>query len=157
MPIAHAPLPASSLEDSTAFYLTALAPLGYSTFMQLGNTTGLNAEYDGPDFWLHKCPKSDAAKPWKTHVAFKGKSKKAVREFHAAALKAGGRVNGAPGERPHYTKGYYAAYVLDLDGNTIECVYYQPWWLSAVQIASKVLGLLAVGGVAWWVGKGGFV
>lgn len=70
--------------------------------------------------------------------------------------KAGGKDNGAPGERPHYTKGYYAAYVLDLDGNNVECVYYQPLWLSAVQIGPKVVGAIAVAGVAWWVGKGGF-
>jgi hypothetical protein len=47
--------------------------------------------------------------------------------------KAGAKDNGKPGERD-YTKGYYAAYLLDLEGNNIECLYYQPWWLSMCPI-----------------------
>jgi hypothetical protein len=47
--------------------------------------------------------------------------------------------------------------VLDLDGNNVECVYYQPFWLSAVQIGPKVVGAVAVACAAWWVGKGGFL
>jgi catechol 2,3-dioxygenase-like lactoylglutathione lyase family enzyme len=89
MPIAHVSLPVASLEASTAFYLSALAPLGYSKFMQLSNTVGLNAKFDGPDFWLSKCPEADTTVPVsvsKTHVAFRGNSKKAVRDFYAAAL-----------------------------------------------------------------------
>ena len=71
--------------------------------------------------------------------------------------KAGGKDNGPPGERPQYTKGYYAAYVLDLDGNNVECVYYQPLWLSAVHAAPMVIGAVIVGGVAWWAGKRGWL
>jgi len=66
--------------------------------------------------------------------------------------KAGGKDNGKPGERD-YTKGYYAAYVLDLDDNNIECLYYQPLWLSAIQAAPSVVGAVVVAGVAWWGGK----
>jgi hypothetical protein len=69
--------------------------------------------------------------------------------------KAGGKDNGKPGERD-YTKGYYAAYVLDLDGNNIECLYYQPLWLSALQVAPSVVGAVVVAGVAWWGGKQGW-
>jgi hypothetical protein len=47
--------------------------------------------------------------------------------------KAGAKDNGKPGERS-YTKGYYAAYLLDLEGNNVECLYYQPWWLSRCPI-----------------------
>jgi len=54
--------------------------------MRLENATGLNAKYDSPDFWLSKCPKSTSAETRKVHVAFKGKSKKEVREFYQAAL-----------------------------------------------------------------------
>jgi hypothetical protein len=68
--------------------------------------------------------------------------------------KAGAKDNGAPGER-NYTKGYYAAFVLDLDGNNIECVCYQPWWLSLLEVAPTVIGAVAVGGVAWFAGKSG--
>ncbi len=50
--------------------------------------------------------------------------------------KAGGKDNGKPGERK-YTKGYYAAYILDLEGNNVECLYYQPWWLSEIFLFSS--------------------
>ena len=56
------------------------------------------------------------------HVAFIAPSKHAVDEFYTAGIAAGGRDNGAPGPRPNYGK-YYAAFVLDPDGNNIEAVY----------------------------------
>jgi catechol 2,3-dioxygenase-like lactoylglutathione lyase family enzyme len=55
------------------------------------------------------------------HLAFQAPDRETVRRFHAAALAAGGRNNGAAGER-HYHPGYYAAFVLDPDGNNIEVV-----------------------------------
>ena len=57
------------------------------------------------------------------HLAFQTDSREQVGRFHAAALAAGGRDNGAPGER-RYHPGYYAAFVLDPDGNNIEAVYH---------------------------------
>ncbi len=59
----------------------------------------------------------------RAHLAFQGKSREVVERFHEAALGAGGRDNGKPGERP-YHPGYYAAFVLDPDGNNIEVVYH---------------------------------
>ncbi|MFJ6025813.1 VOC family protein [Brevundimonas sp. NPDC092305] len=59
------------------------------------------------------------------HLAFQAKDRAAVEAFHAAGLKAGGTDNGAPGERP-YHPGYYAAFLLDPDGNNIEAVYHGP-------------------------------
>jgi hypothetical protein len=55
-----------------------------------------------------------------------------VDAFYAAALEAGGIDNGAPGYRPQYDKGHYAAFVLDLDGNNIEAVYREPKTEEAV-------------------------
>ena len=55
------------------------------------------------------------------HVAFSGDDDD-IRRFHADATAAGYRSNGEPGERPTYHDGYYAAYVLDPDGNNIEIV-----------------------------------
>ncbi len=69
--------------------------------------------------------------------------------------KAGATCNGPPGER-NYTKGYYAAFVLDLDGNNIECVHWQPLWLTMVQKAPIVAGAVAVGALSWWAGKQGW-
>jgi len=57
------------------------------------------------------------------HLALQSESRDQVARFHAAALAAGGRDNGAPGER-RYHPGYYGAFVLDPDGNNIEAVYH---------------------------------
>jgi catechol 2,3-dioxygenase-like lactoylglutathione lyase family enzyme len=67
------------------------------------------------------------------HLAFQVPSRDIVQRFHAAALGAGGRDNGPPGERP-YHPGYYAAYVFDPDGNNIEAVHHGPGTRSADSI-----------------------
>lgn len=59
------------------------------------------------------------------HLAFQAKDRAMVEAFHAAGLAAGGRDNGAPGERP-YHPGYYAAFLIDPDGNNIEAVFHGP-------------------------------
>jgi catechol 2,3-dioxygenase-like lactoylglutathione lyase family enzyme len=59
----------------------------------------------------------------RVHLAFQAKDKAAVDAFHKAALATGGKDNGAPGERP-YHPGYYAAFVIDPDGNNIEAVFH---------------------------------
>jgi flavin-dependent dehydrogenase len=65
------------------------------------------------------------------HVAFQAKDRATVDAFYRAALEHGGKDNGAPGERAHYHPGYYAAFVLDPDGNNIEAVYHGPAERSA--------------------------
>ena len=69
----------------------------------------------------------------RTHFAFQAKSREAVEKFHAAALTAGGRDNGKPGERP-YHPDYYAAFVIDPDGNNIEAVFHGPAKKSAESV-----------------------
>jgi catechol 2,3-dioxygenase-like lactoylglutathione lyase family enzyme len=79
---------------------------------------------------------SDAAQgalTGRVHLAFQGKSREVVDRFHQAALAAGGRDNGAPGERP-YHPGYYGAFVLDPDGNNIEVVFHGPAKYSAESV-----------------------
>jgi lactoylglutathione lyase len=66
----------------------------------------------------------------RTHLAFQGKSRDMVERFYEAAVAAGGRDNGAPGERA-YHPGYFGAFVLDPDGNNIEVVYHGPARKSA--------------------------
>ena len=61
----------------------------------------------------------------RVHLAFQARDRAMVNRFYRAVLAAGGRDNGAPGERP-YHPGYYAAFVLDPDGNNIEAVYHGP-------------------------------
>ncbi len=67
------------------------------------------------------------------HLAFQAADAAAVQAFHAAGLEAGGRDNGAPGERP-YHPGYYAAFLLDPDGNNIEAVYHGEAERSAASV-----------------------
>ena len=65
------------------------------------------------------------------HIAFQAKDRAMVDAFHEAGLKAGGKDNGKPGEREKYHPGYYAAFLLDPDGNNIEVVFHGPAKKSA--------------------------
>ncbi len=67
------------------------------------------------------------------HLAFQTDGEEAVRRFHAAAIAAGGRDNGPPGERS-YHPGYYGAFVLDPDDNNVEAVYHGPVRRSAPSV-----------------------
>jgi catechol 2,3-dioxygenase-like lactoylglutathione lyase family enzyme len=67
------------------------------------------------------------------HLAFQAKDHAMVDAFHAAGLTAGGKDNGAPGERP-YHPGYYAAFLLDPNGNNIEAVHHGPATRSAASV-----------------------
>jgi catechol 2,3-dioxygenase-like lactoylglutathione lyase family enzyme len=58
------------------------------------------------------------------HIAFAAADREAVDAFHSVAVEAGYRDNGPPGERPVYHRGYYGAYVLDPDDNTVEAVFH---------------------------------
>jgi catechol 2,3-dioxygenase-like lactoylglutathione lyase family enzyme len=69
----------------------------------------------------------------RTHVAFQAQHRAMVNDFYKAALANGGKDNGAPGERP-YHPGYYAAFVLDPDGNNIEAVYHGEGKRSAASV-----------------------
>lgn len=113
------------IERSRRFYLAALAPLGLSVQMEAtpdqteagGTAIGFGKDGD-PFFWIGDNERVGEG----THVAFAADDHAAVDAFHAAALGAGGRDNGAPGPRPHYGPDYYAAFVLDPDGVNVEAV-----------------------------------
>jgi catechol 2,3-dioxygenase-like lactoylglutathione lyase family enzyme len=117
--IAHTTLPISNYRKSKAFYSDVLGTLGYHNNMQFGQSAGFN-DGKNTDFWISK-----EKKVVPTHLAFQAKSRKQVEAFHKAALAAGGKDNGGPGYRD-YSPGYYAAFVLDPDGNNIEAVWYDP-------------------------------
>ena len=115
--IDHLKLHVRDVERSRAFYAEALAPLGYrAMFEPAPGVVGFGA--DRPDFWVALDPEATGV----AHVAFGVDSTAAVDAFHAAALDAGGRDNGAPGPRPQYHPRYYGAFVLDPDGNNVEAV-----------------------------------
>ena len=126
--IDHVGFPVSDYERSKAFYLKALAPLGYSLIMEVGGehteskspAAGFGA--DGkPDFWIG----GEGGLKGVLHIAIATKDRTAVDAFHRAALAAGGKDNGAPGLRPQYHPSYYGAFVLDPDGNNVEAVCHQ--------------------------------
>jgi predicted lactoylglutathione lyase len=94
----------------------------------------------GGDFWYDElfvsAQESSAAQgklTGRTHLAFQAASREMVDLFHKAAIAGGGKPNGAPGER-HYHAGYYAAFVLDPDGNNIEAVFHGPARRSAPSV-----------------------
>jgi catechol 2,3-dioxygenase-like lactoylglutathione lyase family enzyme len=117
----HVILNVRNLARSRAFYEAALAPLGYQVVMAHPEGVGFG-EGGKPDFWIAlREPVHD-----KVHVAFHCKRRKAVDDFHAAALAAGGTDNGKPGLREHYHPSYYGAFVFDPDGNNIEAVCHDP-------------------------------
>jgi catechol 2,3-dioxygenase-like lactoylglutathione lyase family enzyme len=117
----HITLQVSDYRRSKQFYASALKPLGYELAMESGESGGFGK--DGkPDFWIAQ---GAATKP-AVHVAFASTDRLTVDAFHRAALAAGARNNGAPGLRPDYHPNYYAAFVLDPDGNNIEAVCHRP-------------------------------
>ena len=83
---------------------------------------------DHPRFWIGVPEQLDAAAnaTGGAHISFEAKRRKDVDAFHAAALKAGGKDNGAPGLRPHYHPNYYGAFAFDPDGNKIEACSHHP-------------------------------
>ena len=106
---------------SKEFYTKALAPLGIAVVMEYEDWIGMGR--DGrPQFWFGGG--DQGAGP--IHLAFTARNREEVRAFHAAALKAGGTDNGAPGLRPHYHPDYYGAFVLDPDGHNMEAVCHAP-------------------------------
>jgi class 3 adenylate cyclase/catechol 2,3-dioxygenase-like lactoylglutathione lyase family enzyme len=121
--IDHVHLRVRDLEASKRFYSAALEALG----------SHLGGEGDGY-FWADELFVSDDSKPTaRLHLAFQARDRDAVHRFYEAALAAGGRDNGNPGERG-YHPDYYAAYVLDPDGNNVEAVHHGPATRSAESI-----------------------
>jgi catechol 2,3-dioxygenase-like lactoylglutathione lyase family enzyme len=113
--IDHVHLRVRDLEASKGFYRAVLEALGHGL-------TDVGEGYFSSDELFA----SDDGEPTgNLHLAFQARDRHTVDIFHEAALAAGGRDNGRPGER-HYHPGYYAAYVLDPDGNNVEAVYHGP-------------------------------
>jgi membrane-associated phospholipid phosphatase/catechol 2,3-dioxygenase-like lactoylglutathione lyase family enzyme len=118
----HIGLDVSDYPRSKAFYEQALAPLGIRLLMEpVPNVGGFGDDF--PFFWIAN---RDRGPDSGTHVAFTAADRKTVDAFHAAALEAGGRDNGAPGVREIYHPNYYGAFVLDPDGNNVEAVCHSP-------------------------------
>src|SRR5215475_4209740 len=119
--IDHISVAVRDLDRAARFYEAVLAALGLSRLVTRPATIGFGKAY--PEFWIN-LRRGMARAPHEsgTHVCLRARSTGEVDAFHAAALNAGGQSDGAPGLRPHDRVKYYAAFVLDLDGNHIEAV-----------------------------------
>jgi len=114
--IDHVHLRARNLTDTKRFYRAVLAALG----KPLGGDDEHHLSCD--ELWIDALG-DDRQSASHVHLAFQTKDRDAVQRFYEAGLAAGGRDNGKPGER-QYHPGYFAAFLLDPDGNNIEAVYH---------------------------------
>ena len=119
--IDHVSVGVSDLERAARFYDATLAPLGLARLVKRPATIGFGKSY--PEFWINLRGRVVGVEPGSgVHICLRAKSIGEVDAFHTAALKAGGHSDGAPGLRPHDRVRYYAAFVIDPDGNRIEAV-----------------------------------
>ena len=123
--IDHTGIGVANVARSSIFYDAALGALGLRRVMQLPENDGADGVgygIDYPVFWIDRFHPHGV----KQHTAFVARNRAEVDAFHAAAPKAGGIDNGPPGVRDiahGYPRGYYAAFVLDPDGNNMEAVF----------------------------------
>jgi catechol 2,3-dioxygenase-like lactoylglutathione lyase family enzyme len=113
----HVGLRVRDLARSIAFYQAALRPLGHELCCQDGGSAGLGPK-GAPALWLYATKEKAGA----SHLAFRAGTRAAVSGFHEAGLGAGGADNGKPGVRRDYAENYYAAFLIDPDGNNVEAV-----------------------------------
>ncbi len=121
----HMGISVSDYDKAKAFYTAALAPLGITVQMEFKTPGGMAMGMGPPGamfLWIGAGKKQEP----RAHFAIRAVSRKDIDAFYAAAIKAGGKDNGAPGLRPHYHANYYAAFVLDPDGNNVEAVSHAP-------------------------------
>jgi catechol 2,3-dioxygenase-like lactoylglutathione lyase family enzyme len=124
--IDHTGIGVADVARSTIFYDAALGALGLRRVVEMPENDGADGVGYGetyPVFWIDRFHPHGV----KQHTAFSARSRAEVDAFFAAGVNAGGTPNGAPGlrdpKKTGYPPGYYAAFVLDPDGNNIEAVY----------------------------------
>ena len=118
----HVVFGVSDYEESKAFFVKALKPLGVA----VASEGPLGIELCRPGNNASLCIRRVAEKATHLHLAFAAENRRQVEEFYRAALEAGGKDHGAPGLRPQYDENYYAAFVIGPDGHNIEVVCHKP-------------------------------
>src|SRR4029079_6185939 len=116
--LAHLGLRVRDLRESPLSYATVAPTVGLR--VRDGDERRFHVVGAGRSFALVQ----DEPVTENVQLAFPASDQSTVDAFHRAALEAGFRDNGAPGERPQYHEGYYGAFVLDPDGNNIEAVFH---------------------------------
>jgi len=128
--IDHVHLRVADLDASKRFYRAVLTVLGKpDAFVES------ESHFSADELWVDKADGYVS----RVHLAFQAPDRQTVDAFHRAAVAAGGRDNGAPGERS-YHPGYYGAFVLDPDGNNIETVFHGPSTRSAPSVVVTPAG-----------------
>jgi catechol 2,3-dioxygenase-like lactoylglutathione lyase family enzyme len=129
----HLSFGVSNLARSTPFYDAVLGALGVvRVWSDLASApdhcaVGYGLPGGGDQLALKQRPSGERLAPGPGfHLAFTAPDPQAVQRFHEAALRHGGRDNGAPGLRPEYGADYYAAFVIDPDGYRLEAVARTP-------------------------------
>ena len=126
--IDHVTLSVADIERAKAFYASALEPLGMALVGDFSAEATGDVAVAGfgigrkGTLWLAARGQQTPA----THICFRARTRACVRDFHRAALEAGGADNGLPGPRPAYHDAYYAAFVIDPEGHNIELVCFEP-------------------------------
>ena len=119
--IDHISLGVADLDRAARFYEPVLAALGLARLVSRPATIGFGKNY--PEFWLNlRVGMTRVPHESGMHICLRARTTGDVDAFHAAALAAGGASDGAPGLRPHDRVKYYAAFVIDPDGNRVEAV-----------------------------------
>jgi catechol 2,3-dioxygenase-like lactoylglutathione lyase family enzyme len=123
--IDHVQLRVKDVEASKRFYQAVLQSLGLPGSIVLEGEGWFQAD----ELFVDKADGPVS----RVHLAFQAADRDTVHAFHRAALAAGGRDNGGPGERT-YHPGYYAAFAFDPDGNNVEAVFHGPAQRSAASV-----------------------
>lgn len=122
--IDHIHLRARDLAVTKQFYRAVLSAIGRADAIH-----ETDSYFSADELWIDAADGPTS----RIHLAFQVPDRETVAKFHAAGLAAGGTDNGAPGER-RYHPGYYAAFLLDPDGNNIEAVHHGPAARSAASV-----------------------
>ena len=127
--VSHVSIGTNDFDRAVAFYDEVLPTLGSRQIMRHPGVVAYGKMY--PEFWVQTPIDGKPASVGNgTHFGFVAPTKEAVHAFHAAALAAGAKDEGAPGPRPDYGEPYYGCFVRDPDGHKIEAAY---WDLELVK------------------------
>jgi catechol 2,3-dioxygenase-like lactoylglutathione lyase family enzyme len=120
--IDHVSIAVRDLRKAEPFYTAVLTPLGMRKLREWPDAAiGFGKTY--PEFWINRRQGMNrVGEDSGVHICLRATDIRAVEDFHAAAVRAGGTSDGAPGVRAQYHSGYYAAFICDPDGNRIEAV-----------------------------------
>jgi catechol 2,3-dioxygenase-like lactoylglutathione lyase family enzyme len=126
----HVSITVSDLARAAPFWDAVMAALGIGCVVrregQLGYGTRNRPGDDGHSYLSVYASTGPAVVADNRHWCFRAPDRAAVDAFHAAGLAAGGRCDGPPGLRAAYHPAYYAAFLLDPDGNRVEAVCHRP-------------------------------